>query len=324
MADLDGAMGQTIVEVDSRQTIRAIANSFGGRAMTKWPPLRGSRRKRSSQRSVLSNGRPTARVNAWSERHTIGGEVARGLLGRDLDLRIRRDKLVRDGNTLYDLHALTNERVVFHITHRNEPINSPHAKPMDHVRDKLLEPGVLHSGHAFRALKIGRRGVATLLALARIVNKELRDLAKRAAFLAVIDDHAKAARLRRSRTFFDPVDQIRPTGTDVGAEDVRPVALVMHTASDLCPRVVQFLDLAKEINCRSPDWRQKDLHIGARHQFGKHPRGLFEQDAAQVGFHRTEAFGNAGEVPHRIDGDLDHRDAPVLMYHTSVRVQPPS
>jgi hypothetical protein len=42
-----------------------------------------------------------------------------------------------------------------------------------------------------------------------------------------------------------------------GAEDVRPVALVMHTAGDLCPRVVQFLDLAKEINCRSPDWRQK-------------------------------------------------------------------
>src|SRR6266480_2072959 len=199
----------------------------------------------------------------WGQ--TIGREIARGLLGRDLDLRIRRDKLVRDGNALYDLHTLTNERVVLHITHRNEPIDSPQAKPMDHVRHELLEPGVLHSGHAFRTLKIGRRGVATLLALARIVNKELRDLAKRAALLAVIDNHAKPARLRRSRTFFDPVDQIRPTGTDVGAEDVRPVALVMHTASDLCARVVQFLDLAKEINCRSPNWRQKDLHIGARH-----------------------------------------------------------
>jgi hypothetical protein len=191
--------------------------------------------------------------------HTIGREVTRGLLGRDLDLRIRRDKLVRNGNALYDLHVLTNERVVFHIAHRNEPINSPQAKPMDHVRHELLEPGVLHSGHAFRALKIGRRGVATLLALTRIVNKELRNLAKRAALLSVIDDHAKPARLRRSRTFFDSVDQIRPTGTDVGAKDVRPVALVMHTASDLRARVFQFLDLAKEINCRSPNWRQKDL-----------------------------------------------------------------
>src|SRR5262245_64460783 len=111
---------------------------------------------------------------------------------------------------------------------------------MDHVRHELLEPGVLHSGHAFRALKIGRRGVATLLALARIVNKELRDLAKRAALLAVIDDQAKAARLRRTRTFFDTVDQIRPTGTDVGAEDVRTVAFVMQTAGALSERAVKF------------------------------------------------------------------------------------
>jgi hypothetical protein len=28
---------------------------------------------------------------------------------------------------------------------------------------------------------------------------------------------------------------------------------------DLRARVFQFLDLAKEINCRSPNWRQKDL-----------------------------------------------------------------
>src|SRR4030095_14633846 len=80
---------------------------------------------------------------------------------------------------------------------------------------RVFSINALHS-HAVgeRSLKIGRRGVATLLALARIVNKELRALANRAALLAVIDNHAKPARLRRSRTFFDPVDQIRPTGTD--------------------------------------------------------------------------------------------------------------
>src|SRR5215468_1513419 len=292
--------------------------------MTKRPPLPGvTTQMQFSTISFVERPADCSRQRlVWG--HTIRREVACGLLGHDLDLRIRRDKLVRDGNALYDLDALTNEGVAFHITHRNEPINSPQAKPMDHVRHELLEPGVLYSGHAFRALKIGRRGIATLLALARIVNKELRDLAKRAALLAVIDDHAKPARLRRSRTFFDPVDQIRPTGTDVGAKDVRPVALVMHTASDLCARIVQFLNLAKEINCRSPNWRQKDLHIGARHQLGKHPRGLFEEGAAQIGFYRVEACGNAGEVPHRIYGDLDDRDAPILMHHTSVRVQPPS
>src|SRR5215472_11586242 len=251
MSDPDGETGQTIVEADREQTIRAIANGYGG-ATTMRPPCRGiTTQMQFSTISFVERPADCSRHRlVWG--HTIGREVARSLLGRDLDLRIRRDKLVWDGNALYDLHALTNERVVFHITHRNEPIDSLQAKPMDHVRHKLLEPDVLDSGHAFRALKIGRRGVATLLALARIVNKELRDLAKRAAFLAVIDDHAKPARLRCSRTFFDPVDEIRSTGTDVGAEDVRPVAFVMHTAGDLCARVVQFFDIAKEITVIPP------------------------------------------------------------------------
>src|SRR5262245_17146438 len=174
------------------------------------PPLRGSRRKHNSQQSVYIERPADCSRHRLVWGHTIGREVARSLLGCDLDLRIRRDKLVWDRNALYDLHALTNERVVFHITHRNEPIDSLQAKPMDHVRHELLEPDVLHSGHAFRALKIGRRGVATLLALAHIVNKELRDLAKRAALLAVIDDHAKPARLRRSRDWATLVRARRP------------------------------------------------------------------------------------------------------------------
>jgi len=40
MSDPDGETGQTIVEADREQTIRAIANGYGG-ATTMRPPCRG-------------------------------------------------------------------------------------------------------------------------------------------------------------------------------------------------------------------------------------------------------------------------------------------
>ena len=75
------------------------------------------------------------------------------------------------------------------------------AEPVHHVGHQLLEARVLHAGDAFGALEIGRRLVAARLALARVVDEELGDLAERAAFLAVVDDQAGAAVLRlASRT----------------------------------------------------------------------------------------------------------------------------
>ena len=67
---------------------------------------------------------------------------------------------------------------------------------MQHVRHQLLEARVLHAGDAFGALEIGRGLIAALLALARVVDQELGDLAERTAFLAVVDDQAGAAVLR--------------------------------------------------------------------------------------------------------------------------------
>jgi hypothetical protein len=96
MTDLDGTMSQTIVEADREQTIRAIAN---GGAMTADKVAAASGFTTQTQLSTLTF---IKRPADCSRRrlvlgHTIGREVARGLLGRDLDLRIRRDKLVRNG-----------------------------------------------------------------------------------------------------------------------------------------------------------------------------------------------------------------------------------
>jgi hypothetical protein len=105
-------------------------------------------------------------------------------------------------------------------------------EPVQHIRHELLKAGVLHARDTFRALEIGRGLVAALLPLAGIVDQELRHLAQRAAFLAVIGDHADAAILRFAHAFLDAVHQIGPAGADVGAEHVRAVALVMNAAGD--------------------------------------------------------------------------------------------
>src|SRR5438105_1960305 len=107
-----------IVEDDNKQRIAAIANGFGRGATTKRPVSGFTTQTQLSTISFVARPANCSRQRlVWG--HTIGREVARGLLGRDLDLRVRRDKLVRDGNALYDFHALTNERLVFHIAHRN-------------------------------------------------------------------------------------------------------------------------------------------------------------------------------------------------------------
>lgn len=49
---------------------------------------------------------------------------------------------------------------------------------------------LLHARHAFGAIDVLRRRIAPYLALARVVDQELGNLARRAAFLAIVDHHA--------------------------------------------------------------------------------------------------------------------------------------
>ncbi len=76
----------------------------------------------------------------------------------------------------------------------------------------------------------------------------------------------------------------------------RQVILVLGSAS--------LFDVTKQINRRAADRRQEDLKVGPRDQFGEHAGGLFKQSAPQPRFGRTEALGDAGQIPHRIDGDF--------------------
>src|SRR5215813_5271806 len=123
---------------------------------------------------------------------TLPGEIAGGELGLDLHARVRRNHVVGQRHAFVDGDALADERVAFHVAHRGEAMDAGNAEPMQHVRHQLLKPHVAHAGDAFGALEIAGWAVAALLALARVVDQELGDLAERAAFLAIVDHEPDA------------------------------------------------------------------------------------------------------------------------------------
>ena len=248
--------------------------------------------------------------------------VAGGLLGGDFDMRVGRHQFVGNRNPLDDLDALAHQRVVLHVAHRNEAVDPANAKPMQHVRHELLEARVLHTGDAFGALEVGRRGVAAFLALARVINQELGDLAERAAFLAIVNDDAELALLGGARALLNAVDQIRPAGADVGAEHVRAIALVVHAAGDLGARIGQLRDIAEQIGVMPPIGGRNTRMSGRVTSSGKMPAVCSNRLRRSCVSVVPKPLRDAGQIPDRIDRDLDDRKAAVGMDGVAVRLQP--
>ena len=84
----------------------------------------------------------------------------------------------------------------------------------------------------------------------------------------------------------------------------------------------QLGDIAEQVGRRAADRRQENLQVGPRHQLGEHAGGLFEQLPAQVVFGGGEALGQSRQIPDRIDRNLDHGHAAVLVYDVAVMLQP--
>ena len=128
--------------------------------------------------------------------------------------------------------------------------------------------------------------------------------------------------MARARAFLDAVNQIGTAGADIRTEHVGAVAFVMHAAGYLGGVVRQFGDVAEQIGCRAADRRQKDLQIGPCHQFRKHACGLLEQLPAQIVLGGGEALRQAGQIPDRVDRNLDHGDAAILVHDLAILLEP--
>ena len=237
-------------------------------------------------------------------------------------MRVGRHEVIGDRHALDDFDALAGQRIVLHVAHGNEAVDPLQAEPVHDIRHQLLESGVLHAGDAFGALEILGRGIAAFLTLAGVIDQKLRDLAERAAFLAVVDDDAEPAGLACARAFLDAVNQIGTAGADIRTKHVGAVAFVMHAAGYPGGMIRQFADVAEQIGRRAADRRQKDLQIRPGHQFRKHAGGLLEQLPAQIVLGGFEARRQAGQVPDRVDRNLDHGDASIRMHDLAILLEP--
>ncbi len=193
---------------------------------------------------------------------------------------------------------------------------------MEHVRHQLLEAGVLDPGDALGALEVGGGLVAAGLALAGVVDQELGHFAERPAFLAVVGDQADAAGLGLAHALLDAVGQVGPAGADVGAEDVRAVALVVHPAGQRIARVADALRGAEDIEGDAADGGQEHRQVRPGHQFGIHAAGLLEEGAAQGLLLDAEPLRDAGQMPDRIQRGLGHRHLAGLLDDLAVDLQP--
>ena len=178
------------------------------------------------------------------------------------------------------------------------------AQPVQNVGHELLEAHVLHAGDALGAREVLLGAVATVLPLAGVVDEELGHLAERAALLAVVDDDARAALLRSADALFDAVREVRPAGADVGAEDIRAVALVVHAHRERLARVRDARDVADHVDGGAADRRQEHLEIAPGDELGEHARRVLEQRAPQVGLGAAEPRSDARQVPDGLDRGL--------------------
>ena len=164
--------------------------------------------------------------------------------------------------------------------------------------------------------------VAAQLALARVVDEELRDLAERAAFLAAVDDEPDAAGLRAADALFDRVRQIRPARADVGAEHVGAVAFVVHARGQRDVGIREIARVAEHVDRLPADRRQEHLEVAARDELRIHAARFLEQRATQIGLAHLEPPRNAGQPPHRLDRRLGDDGRTVRQQELAVGREP--
>ena len=147
---------------------------------------------------------------------------------------------------------------------------------MNGVGHELLEARVLDTRDAFRAREIGRGLISTRLTFARVIYQKFRNLAERPSLFAIVDDQPDATRLGRPNALLDAVGEIRAACTDVRAENVRAVALIVDPTGQCPRRVAHGCRVAEDIQRGTADRRQKNVQVATRDELRIHPGGLLE------------------------------------------------
>mmetsp|Transcript_5690 Transcript_5690/g.20028 ORF Transcript_5690/g.20028 Transcript_5690/m.20028 type:complete len:228 (+) Transcript_5690:376-1059(+) len=193
---------------------------------------------------------------------------------------------------------------------------------MEGIRHEFLESHVFHSSNTSSAMEVRFCTISTLLPLPGIVNQELGNLAKRASLLSEVHDDTDATILSGSYALLDPMHEIGSAGADIGAKDIRPVALIMNPHSANLGRILQILCWSEDVDGESSDGGKEDLQVRSGDELGEHPTSLLEHASSEGCLSDVEPLGNAWKVPNMFDRCLGHHTGSIGLQNVAVGLQP--
>jgi hypothetical protein len=112
--------------------------------------------------------------------------------------------------------------------------------------------------------------VTTLLINSGVVDPELDDFTKTAAFLPVVYDNSNSSTLSAFNRLPKSKDEVWSTTANVTSKDVRPNALIMNAHDHFRLWIPQFASITKCVTCTTADswdvgsylWIQQAIIIG--------------------------------------------------------------
>mmetsp|Transcript_48980 Transcript_48980/g.137105 ORF Transcript_48980/g.137105 Transcript_48980/m.137105 type:complete len:634 (-) Transcript_48980:524-2425(-) len=203
--------------------------------------------------ALLANRRELPQLRG----HEVAVDDVRVVAARDLRVELHLhaflDVVLGQIHTLHDADAGAGDSLVLLVAHGAEPVDAPHAHPIEHVGHHRLEACVADACDLLGVVEVHLGPVAALLVHAGVVHSELHDLSEAPALLPEVDDDADTPALRALDRLPQGEDQVRPAAADVAAEHVGADALVVDAHDGLGLRVTKLPRIAEGVNGAATD-----------------------------------------------------------------------
>src|SRR6185312_15819992 len=179
-------------------------------------------------------------------------------------------------------------------------MNLLNAKKLQNVWHQFLKARVFDSRHTLSAMEVSRCGVTTLLTFSGVVHQKFCHFAQSAAFFAVVHDDSDSTTLSGSGGIFNSVHQIRTASANVRAKNIRAIAFIMHSTSELHFWIGKIFGVSKNISGGAADGWQNHFQIRTRDQLWIHAAGFLKKNSTKFALINIQALSDAWQIPHGI------------------------
>lgn len=160
---------------------------------------------------------------------------------------------------LPDRNPTANDRVILHVTHRDQVVDMLDTQKVEYIRHKCLVSRIFYPGYTLGVVKVLCGGITS--SLTSIVHHVLDHLAERPSFLLEVYYDSYATSLGAFDSFANPKDEIWSASTNVRTKDIRAGARVVWAAGDFSVGILEFGRVTHDVDGHTPDGREESLDI---------------------------------------------------------------